>query len=287
MHNMNYKTRTLASIAVGIFVTGLANSIGHAQSSDALLNKLVEKGVLNKQEADQLKKETAQESQKDFSKAFQAKTGMPEWVTSLKFGGDFRGRFEGFYNDDRTITDRNRFRYRLRFGTVATLKDDFEVGLRLSSSDPARGGAGQAGDPVSGNTTLTDNGSKKGIYVDLAYAKWTGIKFDNFSGSLTIGKMEDPFVYSSMLFDHDYTPEGIAGQLNYKIGDHHALKLVGAGFSVLEIGGSSYDSVVVGSQLRLDSAWTPRIFSSAGVGIITLLNENKLLNSSIPNQNAG
>lgn len=279
---MNKRTTSWATLAAGIFVTGLMNVSTEAQSVDSLLDKLVDKGVLSVNEA----KELREEADKDFNKAYQVKTGVPNWVTSLKFGGDFRGRYEGFYLPE--SVDRNRFRYRLRFGTIATIKDDFEVGLRLSSSEPAGPGTGNgAGDPVSGNTTLSDNASRKWIYVDLAYAKWTGLKFDNFTGSLAFGKVESPFVYSSMLFDADYNPEGFAGQLNYQVNDNHTLRLVGGGFSVREIGSSSYDSYLLGSQLRIDSKWTPRIATTAGIGIATVTTPGNLSTGSIPNQNRG
>ena len=54
---------------------------GPAQSVDALLDKLVDKGVLSVTEAKELRAET----DKNFTKAYSAKSGMPEWVTSLKF----------------------------------------------------------------------------------------------------------------------------------------------------------------------------------------------------------
>ena len=54
-----------------------------------------------------------------------------------------RGGTDGFI-------DRNRFRYRLRFGAAGDLLDNFEAGFRLTSSEAASGGV--EGDPISGNT---------------------------------------------------------------------------------------------------------------------------------------
>ena len=48
--------------------------------------------------------------------------------------------------------------------------------------------------------------------------------------STTIGKMENPFAFSDMVFDADYTPEGAALQLVYTINDQHSLKLNGGAF---------------------------------------------------------
>src|SRR5690349_17094192 len=66
-----------------------------AQSADALINKLVEKGVLTVKEGNELREET----EKNFNDAYATKSGMPEWVQQLKFSGDVRTRYEGFYSD--------------------------------------------------------------------------------------------------------------------------------------------------------------------------------------------
>ena len=44
--------------------------------------------------------------------------------------GDVRGRFDGVHFDNPAGTDRNRFRYRMRFGVVAAMNDNFEAGMR-------------------------------------------------------------------------------------------------------------------------------------------------------------
>jgi hypothetical protein len=80
------------------------------------------------------------------------------------------------------------------------------------------------GDPISGNTTFQDNGSKKFVYVDLAYGKWTAFNNALWSGTLTLGKMQNPFVFSDMVFDGDYTPEGFAQQFAFNLGADHSIK---------------------------------------------------------------
>src|SRR5687768_8497327 len=102
---------------LGTLVGGIIATVNvQAQSSDALLNKLVQKGLLTKEEADDLKKET----DAGFDKAYRARTGLPDWLTSLKFSGDVRGRVEGFWTENDAAAaeqfnnDRWRLRYRLR-----------------------------------------------------------------------------------------------------------------------------------------------------------------------------
>jgi hypothetical protein len=274
-----------SATAAGILATIASGVATQAQSSDALLDKLVDKGILTVKEANDLK----EESDKNFTTAFQVKSGMPDWVNSFKLNGDFRGRYEGFYSD--SVSDRNRFRYRLRFGAVATLKDDFEVGFRLTSSEAARNG-GSGGDPISGNTTMTSNGSKKLVYIDLAYGKWSPIHNNGWEGSFSVGKIQNPFQTSDMVFDGDYTPEGFSQQFGYNFNEQHALRMNLGEFAVNEVSGSSQDSYLFGAQLRFDSKWNKRWETTFGVGGFALTDENQLNASSgstfsVPDQNGG
>ena len=254
---------------------------GHAQSVDSLLDKLVDKGVLSVKEANDLR----EDSDKDFSKAYSAKSGMPDWATAIKFNGDFRGRFDGIYSENPAYVDRNRLRYRLRFGTTASLSDGLEVGLRLTSGEPS-GAFG--GDSISGNTSFTDNASKKFVYLDLAYAKWTPLRTKEWNGSVTFGKMENPFVFpSTMMFDKDYTPEGLAGQLVYTVNDQHAFKLIGGGFILDELSGNTTDPVMSAAQVRWDATWNKHVSTTVGVAGFAINNRQELVNGNVPNGNRG
>jgi hypothetical protein len=275
---MNTKRLGTALVTVAAGLTFASNS--HAQSVDALLDKLVDKGVLSVNEANQLR----EESDKNFNTALSAKMGLPEWVSSLKFTGDIRGRFEHFSGENDAFKERNRFRYRMRFGFIATLLDDFEAGFRLSSSE-ASGTFG--GDPISSNTSFQDNGSKKFVYIDLAYGKWSPIHGPHFGTSFTVGKMENPFVFSDTVFDADYTPEGIAIQSTYRFNDVHTAKLNLGAFSLDEIGGAGDDPYLYGAQLRLDSTWSTKLQTSIGAAWLGIGEEDFLSNASVPNVNRG
>jgi hypothetical protein len=276
---------TMGLVAIAAVAGYVIN--GSAQSVDSLLDKLVDKGVLTVKEANELRDET----DKDFTKAYSAKSGMSDWVTALKFNGDVRGRYESFYYDNAAGVDRQRFRYRMRFGAVATLTDGFEAGMRLTSSEAATGGSG--GDPISGNSTFQDNGSKKLVYLDLAYAKWTPLRTAEWQGSMTIGKMENPFVFSDMVFDGDYTPEGLGLQLAFNPAEAHSIRLNGGAFALDEIGAQSEDPYLFGGQARLESTWNKHWSSSLGVGWLAIENEQALANTvgttanPVPDQNKG
>lgn len=254
-----------------------------AQSVDALLDKLVDKGILTQAEANQLREEVDQ----DFRTAYSVKSGLPEWVTSLKINGDVRGRLEGFYGDNPTFADRTRFRYRLRFGATALFFDHFEAGFRLTSSEPSEG---FGGDPISGNTTFQDNASKKFIYLDTAYGKWVAVNREGFNAAFIVGKMENPFTVSEIVFDPDYTPEGLAQQftLTRHFGEAtHAWKLNLGQFMLDEFSSSGRDPWLFGGQVRWEAQYSRLWQSSMGVGLYTLDHSRHLTNGAVPNVNAG
>ena len=277
------KTSKLALATMGATLLGATTlpPTAHAQQSDALLNKLVDKGILTTKEAEELRKESDQ----GFTKAYQAKSGMPDWVTSFKFNGDFRPRYEAQWSDNPLAIQRDRFRYRLRLGLTATLKDNFEVGMRLTSGDSPTGFT--TGNPLSGSSTMQDNASRKGVFLDLAYAKWSAPKGSDWSGGVTVGKMENPFAFSQVMFDPDYTPEGLAGQVAYKFNDQHSLRFVGGGFVLDEVAGNSSDPFMVGGQLIWDAKWSERLQSSLGVGGLTITAQKKLTAVTVPDVNRG
>lgn len=252
----------------------------YAQSSDALLDKLVEKGILTTKEANDLR----EESDKGFSTAVQTKLGMPDWVTALRLNGDVRFRYDQIDSANKAFVMRDRVRYRLRFGFTAQLMDDFEVGFRLSSGEPT-GNFG--GSPLSGNSTMQDNGSRKFVYIDEAFVKWTPLKGPHLTGAYTIGKQENPFVMSDLIFDPDYMPEGFGTQMGYAFCDKQSLKFNGGVFMIDELSDTTKDPMLIGGQVRWDSAWTTKFQSSFGIGGLWLVDSENLTNSLIPNINRG
>jgi hypothetical protein len=263
----------------------------HAQSSDALIDKLVDKGILTTKEAQELR----DESDNDFTTAFQAKTGMPDWVTSYKLYGDFRGRYDEVASTDgnKNFTDRDRFRYRLRVGLIVSMKDNLEAGFSLTSGDPASANNfNNAGNPLSGNSTMQDNGTKKNIYIDTAYGKWTPLNSDGWFLSTTIGKMINPLQFTPMVFDVDWTPEGAAIQSGYTFNDQHSIMVNGAAFvEDQEVSGGDTGSVqapaLFAGQAIWNANWTQRLATSLGLGGYILANSQNLTTASVPYINQG
>jgi hypothetical protein len=291
MKKLKKQNHAKVALYAGAAALMALNPNTHAQSSvDALLNKLEQKGILTVDEAKELKTENQQDSTADFNKAFGSKFSMPDWVTSYKLYGDFRGRDDLMTTDSPggvslSAQDRNRLRYRLRVGMLVNIKDDLQVGFRLGSGD---------GGPLSNNSTLENNGTKKPIWVDAAYGKWTPINDGVWMLAATIGKMDQPFQTSQMVFDSDYTPEGAALQGSYKINDNHSVALNGASFVLDEVAGSGRDPFMFGAQAIWNANWTPQIASSLGIGAFDIVNKNTLgLNAAtlngggVPNNNQG
>ena len=278
MKNRIAVAKIVGTAALTLVLCGNAS----AQSSDALLDKLVEKGILTTKEANELREET----DKGFNQAYSAKSGLPDWVHSLKFNGDLRLRYDGIYNSDPSFNDRDRYRYRLRIGATAMLTDHFETGLRLMSGENAKGGY-STGDPISGNASFQDNASKKLVYLDLAYMKWSPINTPDWSGSFTGGKMENPFVFSDMIFDPDYTPEGLGEQFAFALDDQNSFKFNFGEFVLDESSTSSKDPFLLGAQVRLDSIWSPKWQSSFGISGLMISGSKNLNSSDVPDQNKG
>jgi hypothetical protein len=285
-HNSRFQTKKVAMFA-GAAALAAFTVQSHAQTSvDALLNKLEQKGVLTVDEARELKSENATNSVDDFNKALGAKFPMPDWITSYKLSGDFRGRFDEQSADNNAFVTRDRLRYRLRVGLAVNMKDNLQVGFRLGSGDTG-GGITTGASPLSNNSTFQDNGTKKPVWIDAAYGRWTPINDGTWMVMGTFGKMDQPFQASPMMFDPDYTPEGGAINASYKINDANSLVLNTAAFVLDEESGSTHDPMMYGAQLMWNATWTPKISSTLGVAAFDIVNRDMLTTANVPNFNQG
>lgn len=281
----SYTSKASLFLLAGASLLAAASVPAHAQSSDALIDKLVQKGILTTDEA----KDLRDEADNDFKTAFQAKTGMPDWVTGYKIYGDFRGRIEQFGSDNSLAVDRLRFRYRLRFGVTVNMLDNLEAGFRLGSGD-AKGVGSQsaAGNPLSGNTTMQDNFSSKMVYIDTAYGKWTILGKGDWNLATTVGKMDSPFNFTPMVLDPDLTPEGAVLTGGYTINDRHSINFAGGAFVLDEEQFTTADPYLYGGQVIWNAHWTPQWASALGVGAFQIVNPSQLTaGANVPAVNQG
>jgi hypothetical protein len=209
--------KSLAKTAGWAVALALASS-ATAQTSDALLNKLVQKGILTSQEAQELQSETDTNNANGFklktSKAFK----------SAEIFGDFRLRYEyrsgevgpgTLYAGDTEAL--NRWRYALRLGVRGDLTDDFYYGLRLETSPNPRspwntfGGASGGNAPYQGPFSKANN---YGVFVGQAYLGWRlGDWLD-----LSAGRLPQPLYTTPMVWDSDYCPEGFVEKVQFTSG---------------------------------------------------------------------
>lgn len=165
----------------------------------------------------------------DFKENLKASIGdADKWLKDLKFSGDFRLRYEAQSEHGATNSpDRNRFRFRLRYGFVKSFDgpfhedDKMKVGFRLASAGTT------AGNITSTNTTLDSQFTNKALSINRAYASyypgWAKLTTDDGLGltgiEVTAGKFKNPFRQGStwMMWDSDVEPEGLYEQFKFDV----------------------------------------------------------------------
>lgn len=177
-----------------------------AQDSGPLLDLLVKKGIVTAQEAEDLRAELVQ----DFATNTSAgKLNLGSALTEFRIAGDARVRFESRRGelDSGDQQERDRFRYRFRAGFTGRLLQDWGYGMRLETGSGNRSSnvtmGGEAGPWAKGDD---------GVHLGQIYATWNPSA--NFA--LIAGRMPNPLVNSSMMWDGDLNPEGLAEQFRFR-----------------------------------------------------------------------
>ncbi|MGE0761745.1 MAG: putative porin [Bdellovibrionales bacterium] len=134
------------------------------------------------------------------------------WQDRILINGDLRFRGEHIIdgaNEAGTVmteTERMRLRARARLQLSAKINSQTDLILRAATGSPTTGAA-----PTT-NQDLTGYGSRKDFNLDLAYASWRPKE----SSQIWLGKTPIPFYQpgvSDLLFDSDFTPEGISAKV--------------------------------------------------------------------------
>jgi hypothetical protein len=231
MKKIRPRKATRATLFAGVTALMSLAPVTYAQSSDALINKLEQKGILSADEAKELRAEAAESDTNLINQLPAAKWKLSDSIKSLGLFGDVRLRYEYRGVDNPTpVTgasggtgktyERERFRYALRFGLRGDLFDDFNYGIRLETSANPRSPwvtfaddtGKSSSSPLSG--TPTDK-SSDGIYVGQIYLGWHPT--DWFE--MTAGKMPMPLYTTPMIWDTDINPEGAFEKFKYTVGN--------------------------------------------------------------------
>jgi len=195
--------RILTTALLG-FLVAMPNAM--AAVSDEDFEQLREQLAMMSQRLDQLAAENVElrqaQDQTQSTIADVEVNATEAWPDRVKLDGDFRYRHEAI--DVEGDSKRRRNRIRARTNITAKVADNIDVGFGL-----ATGGD----DPVSTNQTLGAGGSSKSIALNLAYVDWEAI--DGLH--LYAGKFNNPLTKvggQSLLWDGDWTPEGVALKYN-------------------------------------------------------------------------
>ena len=173
---------------------------------DALIRKLVEKKILTRQEAIELKGEIAADEKLIKEENF--KTGLPEWVQNTKLKGDFRLRYQyERKKNDQDSRDRGRARYRL--GIESQVNQKVKVGAGIASG---------ADDPRSTNQTFVDTFERSDVRLDYAFGEYAHNVYAKVIGGI-FPKKDYLWTPSDLLWDTDINPTGGAFHLERKMMD--------------------------------------------------------------------
>lgn len=207
----------------------------------------------------ELREEIAKEVKLD---AFTA--SVPDWTKRIRFGGDIRVRHQADYFDNANATfqnptkpteilnsrlDRTRERYRIRIGAKVKVNEQVEGEIKIAT--------GNETDPVSTNDTLGDTFNKDTASFDLGYIRWKPFAESTlWTGdvALTLGRMENPFLSTDLVWDKDVNPEGGAVNLMIPLGPRFKGHLAAGAFSIQEVELSQDDKWLFGGQLGLEYA---------------------------------
>lgn len=194
------------SIASLALASGIFTASAPAQDSGALLDALVQEGVIKESKAEAIRAKLSS----DFAKTPAGKIKLDSSVKELKLSGDARFRYQweeyraqsanAAPKDDR---NQQRERIRLRIGTEVKLTDDFNAGFQLSTAQTAD----------SDNQTVGQSGAGAGfgkfpIFISKAFLGWEPTK--GLSG--VIGKQANPFYTNDqgLVWDADINPTGLS-----------------------------------------------------------------------------
>lgn len=228
-----YRMRKLVMI-LPLLLMVLAAFVNPAfASSDPLIEKLKEKGLLDEKEAEEILTQMQKEEAKN------SVAGLPAWVRKIDFKGDLRLRHDTQWRDEGDNKyDRNRERLRLRFGFNTKITDFTKVGVRLVSG---------SGFQNTTNQSFDEHARGKKIFIDRAYASWQPFDFLTITG----GKHENPLFTTPLVWDPDVNPEGLSESLHVDMSDHISIfSNLGQWFiEELEIKDSDRDPTLLAFQL--------------------------------------
>jgi len=212
------KSWRLLPVVLGVFAA-LPAFADATDPSDPVLNLLLDKGVITQKEADNARAQAAAIRSNSIVALppMESKWDISHAIKNVELFGDVRVRYE----DRQAETpvggkiDLQRERYSVRFGLRGKALDDFYYGVRLETSANPRSAWGTFGTSSSGLPYQGPYGkSTFNLDIGQAYMGWRPEEWVD----LTVGKMPNPLYTTSMVWDGDLNPEGLAERFHYQVG---------------------------------------------------------------------
>jgi polyhydroxyalkanoate synthesis regulator phasin len=179
---------------LGSVFMGAASAV-YAQDSGPLIDLLVRKGIINDQEAEDLRAELVKEFAANTSAG---KLNLGSHLTEFKLSGDVRLRHQVETQTPQGSplkNERTRERFRFRFNGDALLQKGWGAGFALETASAAD----------SGNQTFQDGNNDYNLYLARAYVSYRWNNNLSFVG----GKQRNPFYTTDLLWDADINPQGL------------------------------------------------------------------------------
>lgn len=169
---------------------------------------------------------------------------VPAWVSRVAPFADMRFRYQGVFFPDGNNTsgafpnfnainngppfdvtgnvfspqlnanqDRTQFQTLVRFGAMLDIGDNFAMGLRV--------GTGNNNSPVSLNQSSGTPGyfTKYALWLDRAFLVYELASTPGRSVRATVGRADNPFFSTELIFDNDLGFDGVSLQAQYQITD--------------------------------------------------------------------
>jgi hypothetical protein len=262
----NKMRKFLTTIVISGFISlSLGIHLSCASEIDTLLNKLVEKGVLNASESQEIRTATneevakaEQQKQEDYKKL--TKDNLPDWVKNTKLTGDSRLRYEYKQTKPNPIKT-NRERFRLRVSVENRVNEKVKAGFTLATGiyDNSTSAAAST---RSNNQTFAGVFNKKPIIIDKAYMLWQPKNWVSLIGGKFANPIWEPMDF---IWDPDITPEGGVAML--KVSANSQLSwFTNTGFLVLD-NSTSYKTNPSLGFIQPGFQWQPKQNVSVKAGV--------------------
>ena len=245
---------------------------------------------------DQMKEEIKLELATDkVSNQLSSAVRLPKWVQDVKPFLDIRVRYEGDFfptgNDNtgafpnfnaintgapfdsagtqfapqlNVDQNRNQFKLRARFGADIAMADHFSSGFRIATGQNNSPTSTNQGMGTASSATQGQGGnfSKYAIWLDRAFLRYDSKYEDLMSASAWVGRFDNPFFYTPLIWDDDLGFDGVAATVKGNVTEGFQVFTTGGAFVVYNTDFnfssnqpekfSSYDKYLLGVQTGID-----------------------------------